>query len=78
MSILLFAGAQALSSAHFGAGSGSIILSYVNCGGNEARLISCQHSMYTHCSHSHDASVRCQIRTSKWHYRECMPFTIKL
>ena len=47
--------------AHFGQGTGNIILDDVNCSGTENRIIDCQHSGYLNhnCGHSEDASVVC-------------------
>lgn len=57
-------GAEAFSSAHYGAGASSqpILLDDVNCNGDETRLVDCDHrGLNTHnCGHSEDASVRCQ------------------
>ena len=55
-----FAGATALSGAHFGVGSGSILMDDVACTGSETRLSSCSHSTTNNCGHSEDASVRCR------------------
>ena len=52
---------MALSGAHFGSGSGDILLDNVACQGNESTLLECdtnpvgQHD----CDHSEDAGVRC-------------------
>ncbi|XP_041453692.1 deleted in malignant brain tumors 1 protein-like [Lytechinus variegatus] len=51
----------AYSSAHFGEGSGSIILNEVQCNGTEADLFACPHSgpnIYN-CGHFEDAGVSC-------------------
>ncbi|CAI8037193.1 Scavenger receptor cysteine-rich domain superfamily protein [Geodia barretti] len=53
-------GATALSSAHFGTGSGSILMDDVACTGTETRLSSCSHSSSNNCDHNEDASVRCR------------------
>ena len=53
-------GAIAFTNAAFGAGTGAIILNYVQCRGNETSLISCSHSIpNNYDSHSEDAGVRC-------------------
>ncbi|XP_072168896.1 scavenger receptor cysteine-rich domain-containing protein DMBT1-like [Diadema setosum] len=53
---------MALSGAHFGPGSGNILLDEINCYGTEATLLSCLHAgLYQHdCQHSQDASVVCE------------------
>ena len=54
--------------AHFGRGSGSILLDDVNCVGNETSLLACDYrgkptvsSDNNNCSHSEDVGVRCQL-----------------
>lgn len=52
--------ATAFSNAFFGAGSGNIYLDNVACVGIEANLSSCTADLDTRdCTHSSDASVRC-------------------
>ena len=55
-------GAQAVSFAAYGQGTGPILLDDVACTGTEARLIECRASPITihNCVHFEDASVRCQ------------------
>ena len=52
---------RALSSAHFGRGSGRIWLDDVQCQGNETSLGICQHRPWGvhNCGHGEDASVIC-------------------
>ncbi|XP_072549824.1 scavenger receptor cysteine-rich domain-containing protein DMBT1-like [Salminus brasiliensis] len=52
---------RALHSAHFGQGSGPIILDDVGCSGSESNLTSCSHKGLgiNNCSHSEDAGVVC-------------------
>ena len=54
--------AFAHQSAHFGQGSGGILLDDVNCTGVESSLLQCSHNgAYTHdCGHDEDASVTCE------------------
>ncbi|XP_041372995.1 deleted in malignant brain tumors 1 protein-like [Gigantopelta aegis] len=55
-------GAQAVTGAGFGQGSGSIYLSELACTGSELSIVSCPGTPIgqTHCTHSEDAGVRCQ------------------
>ena len=59
-------GAQAVSFAAYGQGTGPILLDDVACAGTEARLIECRASPITihNCVHFEDASVRCQAPPS--------------
>ena len=55
-------GVVAFSSAHFGAGIGSIYLTNVACSGTELELQDCtSSSIVSNCHHGEDAGVRCQI-----------------
>ena len=49
-------------SAHFGEGSGQILLDDLHCTGREASLLECRHNgINSHnCGHSEDASVTCE------------------
>ena len=55
-------GALAFSGAHFGAGTGPIVIGNVACSGSESNLINCSHRSNVTCTngHSQDAGVRCQ------------------
>ncbi|XP_027695616.1 deleted in malignant brain tumors 1 protein-like [Vombatus ursinus] len=60
---------QALSAphgAHFGPGSGKILLDNVQCSGEESHLAQCSHDdWFTHnCGHKEDASVVCAVADS--------------
>ena len=58
-----FAGAlEAVSSAGFGQGTGTIVLDDVNCSGEESSLFECSNPGrgVNNCGHSEDAGVRCQ------------------
>ena len=63
MLLHLFAGtaaaATALSGAAFGQGDGPIVMSNVNCDGDEARVMDCSLSVNHTCAHGNDAGVRC-------------------
>ena len=57
-------GAQALSQATFGQGTGSILLTSVACTGSERVLMNCTaSSSTTGCTHAQDAGVRCPTGT---------------
>ena len=46
----------------FGPGIGPILLSNVQCAGNESGLIDCPFTLGRTCTHFEDAGVRCQAR----------------
>ena len=46
-------------SAHFGQGSGPVLLTDVACMGSEAELVDCSYSDVNSCTHSQDAGVDC-------------------
>ena len=48
--------------AHFGSGTGYILLDNVQCTGSESDLLSCQHNAIgdNDCAHFEDAGVTCQ------------------
>ena len=57
-------GPIAISSSHFGPGTGSIVLNSVRCLGSERRLIDCPSGAVTYrCNHNRDAGVRCLVQT---------------
>ena len=51
--------ASAYSNAHFGQGTGPILLGGVACVGNEGRLVDCRYTATPNCIHGEDASVSC-------------------
>ena len=55
-------GAIARSSAHYGMGSGPILLSELYCTGSEETLLECNRNMYgtLSCTHRQDAGVTCE------------------
>ena len=55
-------GSTAYSNAHFGAGSGPIVLDDVHCTSSSNQLLECpSRPIFTHnCLHSADAGVRCE------------------
>ena len=55
------------SNAHFGQGSGPILLEDITCTGNELTLSSCGHlgfGITRSCTHFEDAGVRCHSRSN--------------
>ena len=54
------AGAQPLSHAFFGQGSGDIFIDNLVCNGSERRVFDCIFNDTHNCNHSEDAGVRCQ------------------
>ena len=61
MYILSLAGVIAYPAAFFGAGSGSVYLSSLQCTGSEPSLLDCPSSATNNCGHSRDAGVHCEI-----------------
>ncbi|XP_023931763.1 deleted in malignant brain tumors 1 protein-like [Lingula anatina] len=59
-------GSVSIPSAHFGQGTGSILMDEVACTGSEASIKDCNHSGWSShkCDHSEDASVRCGTTTT--------------
>ena len=62
--------------AHFGQGSGNILLDDVECSGSENRLVDCTHGGISvhNCDHSEDAAVMCR-NPSKSFLRFWVPTT---
>lgn len=54
-------GAAVLSGSNFGEGTGRILLTGVNCSGQEQQLMNCNSSsrVDSSCTHSQDAAVSC-------------------
>ena len=67
---------HAPGSAHFGQGSGKILLDDVQCTGNERSIEECRHSGWgiENCVHSEDASVICSMSTNICYYSLLIPF----
>ena len=60
---IIIIGATPFFNAHFGQGSGDILLSNVYCSGTESNLIECSHAgigAIGSCSHGDDAGVNCR------------------
>ena len=54
-------GAVGYTNAHFGQGTGPILLDNLGCSGSESRLVDCSYDSHTaDCSHSEDAGIRCR------------------
>ena len=57
-------GAETLANAHFGSGTGPLLLDGLSCTGTEANLLSCYHRGIGvtgyNCTHSDAAGIRCQ------------------
>ena len=55
---------EALLNAHFGQGTGQIVLDDVQCSGSENQLLACTSApiltVSSNCDHSDDAGVRCE------------------
>ena len=62
---IITAGAVAQSSAAYGQGTGSVLLTTLQCAGSEAALANCSGAEFLNtqpCQHSRDAGVVCQRR----------------
>ena len=61
--LLIITGAQAFSNAHFGRGTGPVLLDRLRCTGREQNLLNCSHSgrgvTASYCKHYYDAGVKC-------------------
>ena len=57
----MYVGASYYINAHFGKGTGPILLDGVTCSGSEPQLLDCNKTIRTtECSHANDAGVICQ------------------
>ena len=62
--------AVAFTSAHFGAGTGTIFLDNVGCSGTESSILDCSYdsdNIYCAYGHQEDAGVRCQCKNTNRH-----------
>ena len=58
---MMYTGAVAYINAHFGASTGPIHISNVQCSGSESGLVNCSYtSPSVNCGHSDDAGVMCE------------------
>ena len=59
--MLGFTGGEAVGMAHFGEGTGDIVLDNLECTGSEGSLWDCERNEWGehNCGHSEDAGVRC-------------------
>ena len=56
-----YSGATAFTEAHFGAGTGDILLNNVQCTGSELRLVECPSDLSGRmCMHNRDIGARCE------------------
>ena len=65
VSLSQITGVTSYSNAHFGQGSGPILLKNVGCTGSESNLINCTHDPigeFGDCTHADDAGVVCYNR----------------
>ena len=55
-------GAKPRYGAFYGESPGPVLLSRLNCGGNEKNILECDNdiSRISHCHHYQDAGVKCQ------------------
>ena len=75
-------GSVSFMDAHFGRGSGIVLMDYLYCRGSESTLLNCSWTVRTssdssYCDHSRDVGVRCagkniivslmSTKYSKWH-----------
>lgn len=59
ISVIPTTDATGYNNAHYGPGSGSILMDDVSCRGNESRLFDCVHISSHNCVHNEDVSVLC-------------------
>ena len=76
----IIAGIEVYRNNYFGAGSGPILFTYLNCGGGESSLYGCStYSSYTFgARHSDDAGVKCQGTTATSKYNHLLFIATKL
>ena len=59
----MFTGVETFINAHFGQGTGPLLLDWLSCTGREQTLLSCSHSgigvTSYYCGHDDDVGVRC-------------------
>ena len=69
MILPIVSGAEAFSSAYFGAGTGRTFLDNVQCSGTEMHVLSCPSNAIRqeNCNHNDDAGVRCPGRNELIH-----------
>ena len=63
LGMIIFIGSIAYDTAsEFGKGFGPILMSEVNCNGDESSLIDCSYSplVSSHCTHEYDVGVKCE------------------
>ena len=69
-------GAVAFANAHFGSGTGPLLLNILGCTGTEAGLLSCYHRgigvIGYNCTHRDDVGIRCQGIVSLWSLQVCL------
>jgi len=74
-----YPGGKARHDAFFGSGTGVVLLSNVQCRGDEPNIFSCRHDNFgaNNCGHRDDAGVVCTARGMQCFYIEVEKFWAK-
>ena len=61
--LCMYTGAESFLNAHFGRGTGPLLLNQLSCTGSEQTLLNCSHSgigrTSYYCGHDDDVGIRC-------------------